>query len=162
MRFIRSPWIATAAVAAALCAGTARAGDVQWSIGIQAPLGNGASIGTVFSNGVFVPVVAAPQVVYAPAPVVVAPVYSPRVVYAPPPPVYVEPAPVYAPLPVYAPRRVVVAPVWVAGRWVWPRHAHAGWDGHRDHGDWDRHRDHDVRHHAPVYAPRAVSVAPRY
>lgn len=150
MRLIRSPWIAAAAVAAVLCAGTARAANVQWSVGIQAPLGNGASIGTVFSNGGFVPVVAPPPVYVTAVPVYAPPVYViPEPIYAP----RVIAAPVYAPEPVYAPRRVVVAPVWVAGRWVVPRHGHGG---------WDRHRDHDVQHYAPVYAPRAVSIAPRY
>ena len=141
----RARWIATVALTAALCAtGAARADHVQWSVGIQAPLGNGASIGTVFGNGGVAPmVVAAP--VYVPAP---------RPVYVPAPPVYVAPAPVYyEPEPVYVPRRVVVAaPVWVAGRWVWPHREH------HHHGDWDR--GHDVERHsalgAPVYVPRAL------
>lgn len=69
-------------------AGAARAGDVQWSIGINFP-----AVGAVVSSAPPV-VYAPPQVVYAPAPVVYAP---PRVVYVPPP-VVVRPVPVvYAP-----------------------------------------------------------------
>ena len=95
---------------AALAAGSAHASDVHWSVGIQAPLGPGVSVGTVISNGhgypVVAPVVAPP--VYVPAPVV----YSPPVVYAP--------APIYAPS--YA---VYGAPMWVGGRWVrYPVHHH--------------------------------------
>ena len=129
---------AVAATASLLGTGAAHAGDVYWSIGINAP-----PVGTVISN--------AP--VYAPAPVIVAP---PPVVYAPPPVVY-APAPVmYQP----APRVVYPAPV-VVGRPV-PVAYGGGWGdrdrdgipnrydrydnryshhhGHR-HGGWDRDRD---------------------
>jgi hypothetical protein len=94
---------------AALAAGSAHASDVHWSVGIQAPIAPGVSVGTVISNrGVFpvmAPVLVAPPPVYVPAPVV----YEP---------------PVYGP-PVYAPRVVYGAPVWVGGRWVrYPVHHH--------------------------------------
>jgi hypothetical protein len=94
---------------AALAAGPAHAGNVHWSVGIQAPIAPGVAVGTVFSNWhgpVLAPIVAPPPVVL-PAPVVVAPPVYAAPVYA---------APVYAP-PVYAPRVVYGAPVWVGGRW---------------------------------------------
>ena len=85
------------AAAIVLSATAAQARDVTWSIGIQAPLHPGVSIGTVISN--------AP--VYRPAPVVYAePVYLPAPVYARPATV------VYMPRPVYAPRQVVYVPEW--------------------------------------------------
>jgi hypothetical protein len=91
------------AATAALAALPARAGDVQWSVGINAPVGYG-SVGTVISNGPVyapAPVYVEPAPVYvAPAPVYVAP--PPRVIYAPPP-VYVRPAPVVYGAPVYVP-----------------------------------------------------------
>ena len=97
------------AAAIVLSATAAQARDVTWSIGIQAPLHPGVSIGTVISN--------AP--VYRPAPVVYAePLYwSAPVVYAEPvylpAPVYARPATVvYMPRPVYAPRQVVYVPEW--------------------------------------------------
>ena len=97
------------AAAIVLSATAAQARDVTWSIGIQAPLHPGVSIGTVISN--------AP--VYRPAPVVYAePLYWPApVVYAEPvylpAPVYARPATVvYMPRPVYAPRQVVYVPEW--------------------------------------------------
>lgn len=94
---------------AALAAGPAHASDVYWSVGIQAPIGPGVSVGTVISNGYGVPVLAPP--VYVPAPVV----YAPPPIYGPP---------VYAP-PVYLPRVVYGPPVWAGGRWVrYPVHHH--------------------------------------
>jgi len=108
----------TLGASAALAAGSAHASDVHWSVGIQAPVGPGVSVGTVISNGhgfpVFAQVVVAPPPAYVPAPVV----YSPPVVLAPPV--------VYAPAPIYAPSRVVYgAPVWAGGRWVrYPVHHH--------------------------------------
>ena len=141
--------IAAAALTTAMFAGAAHAGDVNWSIGIHAPIGPGATIGTVISNRHVAPVVVTPPVVYAPAPVVYTP---PRVVYAPPPRVVV-PAPVVHAPPVYVPRRVVMAPVWLHGRWVYPdahRRHHADRDGWRDdRGRWD-----DDRRGPPVHAPR--------
>ena len=102
---------ATLALAAGLTAASAHARDVTWSIGIQAPLHPGVSVGTVISN--------AP--VYRPAPVFYAePVYLPV-------PVYVHPAQVvYMPQPVYAPQRVVYVPAWKSsghGQRHW-RHKH--------------------------------------
>ena len=97
---------ATLALAAGLAAANAQARDVSWSIGIQAPLQPGVSIGTVISNA---PVYQA-MPYYQPAPVFYA-----EPVYLPAPVVYL-PQPVYAPQRViYAPRRVVHAPVWVRG-----------------------------------------------
>ena len=126
MRFIRFPWIAAAAaLTAEMCAGAAHASDVHWSVGIQAPIGPGVSVGTVISNRHGAPYVVAPApVVYAPAPVVYAPVY------APPPQVVYAPAPVWVPRPVYA-----AAPVWVGGRWIYPRHDQRVpvWHDHHDH-----------------------------
>lgn len=153
---------AVAVVAGTLCAGAAHASHVSWSIGINAPIGPGASIGTVISGGAPASVVVAPApVVYAPAPVVYTPapvVYTPApVVYTPPPVVY-RPAPVVvAPEPVYAPRRVVMAPVWFGGRWIYPEphrrhhHHHRHGDGWRDgRGHWD---DGD-RRGPPVHEPQ--------
>jgi hypothetical protein len=95
---------ATLAMAASLTVASAQARDVNWSIGINAPLQPGVSIGTVISNA---PVYQA-MPVYQAAPVVYA-----EPVYLPAPVVYL-PQPVYAPQRViYAPRRVVYAPAWV-------------------------------------------------
>jgi hypothetical protein len=98
---------------AALAAGPAYAGNVHWSVDIQAPIAPGVSVGTVITDRPYAPVVVAPAPVYLPAP----PVYLPA-----PPPVYV-PAPVVYPRPVYAPR-AVYAPVWANGRWAYPHHHH--------------------------------------
>lgn len=145
--------IAAAALATAMFAGAAHAGDVNWSIGIHAPVGPGATIGTVISNRHMAPVVVTPAVVYAPAPVVYAPppvVYTPppRVVYAPPPQV------VYEPPPVYVPYRAVMAPVWLHGRWVYP-HAHRRHHRHHDRDGWrdDRGQWDDDHRGPPVYQP---------
>jgi len=98
---------------AALAAGPAHASDVHWSVGIQAPIAPGVSVGTVISNQHGFPVVApvvAPPPIYLPAPVLYAP------------PIYA--APIYAP-PIYGQRVVYGAPVWVGGRWVrGPVHRH--------------------------------------
>jgi hypothetical protein len=111
---------ATLALAAGLTAASAQARDVYWSVGINAPIQPGVSVGTVISN--------APG--YLPAPVVYAePVYVPA-------PVYVRPAPVvYLPQPVYVPQRVVYGPVWVPpgyaqARWRHRQHRHEGYRGH--------------------------------
>lgn len=141
--------IAAAALTTAMFAGAAHAGDVNWSVGIHAPIGPGATIGTVISNRHMAPVFVTPPVVYAPAPVVYAP---PPVIYTPPPRVVV-PAPVVHAPPVYVPRRVIMAPVWIHGRWVYPdahrRHHHRRHDGWRDdRGRWD-----DDRRGPPVYEP---------
>lgn len=106
------PWVLAFAGAAA--AGSAQAGGVHWSIGINLP---------------------APPVVYAPPPAVVyAPppvVYEPRPVrYYSPPPVVYEPRPVryYSP-----PPAVYYRPV--REEWCPPR-GH----GHRDHDRWEGRR----------------------
>ena len=126
------------ALAGTLAAGAARAGNVQWSIGIQAPLAPGVAIGTVFSGGPGY----YPQPVYVePAPLV----YAPAPVYVAPPPIYLRPRPI-----VYAPPRAYIAP-----RAVYrsrPGHGHAvpvighGWErgGHGADGGW--HRSHDRGH----------------
>jgi hypothetical protein len=143
-------------------AGTAHAGHVSWSIGIEAPIGPGATIGTVISNHHAAPVPMPAPVMVAPAPVIYAPppvVYRPApVVYAPP--VVYGPAPVvYAAPPVYVPRRVVAAPVWVGGRWVHaePRRHHRHHHHGRDHRDgWRDGRGHwdDDRRGPPVHEPQ--------
>jgi len=112
---------AVATAATLLAAGTARASDVYWSIGISAP-----PIGTVISNGP----------VYAPAPV-----YAPVPVYAPPPVVYSPPPVVYRPAPrvVYPAPVVVSRPVPISYGYYGRGH---GW-GDRDHDGvpnrWDRY-----------------------
>lgn len=129
--------IALVAIGAALCAGAAKAGEVNWSIGISAPIGYGGSIGTVFSNGYPAPVYVAP------APVI----YAPPVVYARPAVVYAPAQVVYAP-PVYMPRRVVVGgPVWVSGRWVSYDRRHRG---HDDRG----YRKRDEHRGPPLHEPQ--------
>ena len=97
------------AAAIVLSATAVQARDVTWSIGIQAPLHPGVTIGTVISN--------APA--YRPAPVFYAePMYRPApVIYTEPvylpAPVYARPAQVvYVSRPVYAPRQVVYVPEW--------------------------------------------------
>ena len=87
-----------------LAAAGAQARDVFWSIGINAPLQPGVSLGTVISNA---PGYQPAPVYYQPAPVVYAePVYMPA-------PVYVRPAPVMVlPQPYYIPRHVHYAPGW--------------------------------------------------
>ena len=99
---------ALAATALVLAAAGAQARDVYWSVGINAPIQPGVSVGTVFSN---------------------APVYQLAPVFYQPAPVYYQPAPVvYLPQPYYAPRRVVYGTGWYA-----PRHGH----GHgSDRGHW--------------------------
>jgi hypothetical protein len=124
---------ATAALVAlgTAAAGSANAGNVQWSVSVNLP-----PVGTVVSNvpvyepePVYYPA-PAPVVVYRPAPPPV--VYRPVPVYAPPPVVY-RPVPVYAPVPV------------VRGGWaVPPRHWDRHWDRHHHHHDRD-HDGHDDR-----------------
>src|SRR5512143_74103 len=122
---------------AALAAGPAHATNVAWSVGIQAPIGPGVSVGTVITNGI---------------PVVAAPVYVPPPVYAPP--VYAQPVyaqPVYA-QPVFVPRVVYGPPVWVGGRWVrhpvhrpYPVAWYPGY-GHGHHGPPARMPGREVRY----------------
>ena len=127
-----------------MVAGQASAG-VSFSVGISAPLGGGARIGTVISSGHPghygrpAPIYQAAPVVYAPAPVVYGPpVYMPPPVYAPAPVVY-APAPVYRPYRVAPRPRAYYPPVVVR---PYPRHGGSpGYHGHRP----DR----------PVYGPVA-------
>ena len=116
----------------ALAAAPAHASNVQWSVGIHAPIAPGVAVGTVFGTGpVVAPVVVPP--VYVPAPVYAAPVYGPPV-YGPP---------VYAPI--YAPRVVYGPPVWVGGRWV----RHPGHYAHAVPAAWHKHGHRGP----PVYRP---------
>lgn len=143
-----SKFLAALAVAGATVSGTAQAGgNVYWSIGIDAPLGGGASVGTVISNApaygpapVYVqpaPLYVPPPVYVQPAPVIYAPpVYvAPRPVYVQPRPVYVQPRPVYVqPRPVYVqPRPIYVRPAPVVYQgWAPPGHAKKQWRQRRD------------------------------
>jgi hypothetical protein len=129
-----SKFLAALAVAGATVSGTAQAGgNVYWSIGIDAPLGGGASVGTVISNAPAygpAPVYVQPAPVYVPPPVYVRPA---PVVYAPP--VYVAPSPVYVqPRPVYVqPRPIYVRPApLVYQGWAPPGHAKKQWRQRRD------------------------------
>lgn len=116
-----------------LAAAGAQARDVYWSVGINAPLQPGVSVGTVISN--------AP--LYRPAPVIYSepayyqePMYYPEPVYVRPAPVFYVPQRVYVPQPVYRPQRVIYQPVWV-------QPGHKKWKyKHRQHRDW-RDDDHD-------------------
>ena len=129
--------VSSAALCAGLCAGSAQAATVSWSVGINAP-----GIGTVISN-----LPAYPVQVYVPAPV-----YAPVPVYVP--------VPVYQPVyrsaydPVYRPEYTAL-PAQVA----YPRYG-AGyrpvpvvyWRGHDKHGreprwDHDNQREHGGHHH---------------
>ncbi len=147
----KSVFAATLLALGSVCAGTAQASDVHWSVGINLP-----QVGTVISNA---PVYRAPAPVYVePAPVYwePAPVYwepAPVVVYRPaPPPVVYRPAPVYAPGYYYGPSVV-------RANWVGPRHGgwhDARWHHDRDDRDDDRrddHRDRDDRHHGDRSGP---------
>ncbi len=131
--------IAVAGAACMLTAGAARASDVYWSIGINAP-----PIGTVISNG---------------------PAYygaSPGVVYAAPPTVYLAPRPLYRPAP------VVIRP-WGFRQpgYEWDHDRGRGWDRHHDgrwrggyrregdrgHGDWHEGGRGDGRGDGRGWAP---------
>ncbi len=136
--------LAALALASTLVTGAAMArSNVYWSIGINAPLDYGVSLGTVISN--------------APA----YPVYQPAPVYYSAPPVYVRPAPVYyyaAPRPVYLERPVIYQPMYVPVRHEkhWksqPRHRRDGWrDRDRDDDD-DGYRYRERRGYGPVSYP---------
>ena len=126
--------IAVLALVGSLAAAGAQAREVYWSVGIQAPLHSGVTLGTVFSNApvyraspvyyeepVYMPapIVYLPPRVYEPAPIVYLPprVYEPEAAY----PAYWQP-PMYQQRPTYAPRRVVYAPARVP-----PGHAKRHW-----------------------------------
>ncbi len=128
------------AAALVLAAAGAQARDVYWSVGINAPLQPGVSIGTVISNA---PAYRPAPVYYAPAPVYypAAPVLYAEEVYYRPAPVLLRPAPiVYLPQPHYAPRRVVYANGWA------PSHRGHG----RDHGRGHWRDDDDHSRGEPV------------
>lgn len=114
---IKTAFLALITTAATLGAGSAHAGGVAWSIGINTPI-----VGTVISN--------APVYARGYAPVYAAePVYESAPVYAPVPVYRAEPRTDYYPAPIY----YRPAPV------VYPRY-YPGWR----HGEWrDRDRDHD-------------------
>lgn len=115
--------IATLALAGSLASAGAQARDnIYWSIGIQAPLQAGVSLGTVFSNA---PVYQAAPVIYA------EPVYQPAPVWVQPAPVMYAPSPRYVSLPVYAPQRIVYEP-------------RGPWRGHGRH--YRRHHDEHERY----------------
>ncbi len=136
--------IAVATASFALASGAAHAGNVYWSIGINAP-----PIGTVISNA---PVYSEPAPVVYPAPV-----------YLPPPVVY-RPAPVVvAPSPVYYGAAPVVYGGWERAGY-YPREWHR-WNYEQrqrweERQRWERHHDrhdeygerHDDRRWAPVPA----------
>lgn len=121
--------VTTLAVAGTLAAGAARASDVYWSIGLNAPIHPGVTLGTVISNG--------PGYYggygggyYRPAPI-----------YYAPAPVYYGPPAYYA----YEPRD------------HYRRHDHRRYDRrYRDRdrdgipNRWDRHPNYPDR---PVYGP---------
>ncbi|MEO8153781.1 MAG: hypothetical protein ABI605_11980 [Rhizobacter sp.] len=122
--FNRKSAIATALLAlGTVCAGTAHAANVQWSIGINLPV-----VGTVISSE---PMYQEPRPYYAPAPVYVEP--APVVVYRP------EPRVVYRPDPYYAPR--FQGPQVIRSGWAVPPR---GW--HHDHDRYDE-RGHDRYDH---------------
>ena len=134
---MKKQWmVALVAAAGGLSAGTAHAGNVFWSIGIQAP-----PVTSVISNGpVYQPYYQAPQVYYQPAPVY----YQPPPVYYQPAPVYYQPQPVYiAPPVVYRPAPVVVysPPVSYA-----PQVVYGGWGGGHHHGNWGRRDEYGSPH----------------
>jgi hypothetical protein len=104
--------MAFASAALLLSTGAARAGNVYWSIGV-----NALPIGGVISNA---PVYSAPPPVYYPPAV-----YAPPVVYAPAPRVVYRPARVY-----YRP-----VPVVIGGHY----HGGHGHGDHRGRGHHDRH-----------------------
>jgi hypothetical protein len=105
-----------------LAAAGAQARDVFWSVGINAPIHPGVSIGSVISNA---PVYHAGPAYYPPMPLA-----YPAPVYYQPVPILVRPVPlVYLPQPYYAPRRVVYATGWAPSH-----HGHGHARGH-----WRKH-----------------------
>ena len=128
--FNRKSSIAAALLAlGTVCAGTAHASNVQWSIGINLP-----PVATVIASE---PVYYQAQpTYYEPAPVYVQP--APVVVYRPAPRV------VYRPEPVYAPR--YYGPGVVRAGWAVPGRGYGYGHGRdHDHGRYDDRRDHDGR-----------------
>lgn len=131
MKKLRTVVLSTLALAGTLAAGAARASDVYWSIGLNAPIHHsGVSIGTVISNG----------------PGYHGGYYRPAPIYYSAPPVYYAPAPVYYSAPRY---------VYRDGRYDRRDHRRDGRryrdrdrDGIPDR--WDRHPRYPDR---PVYGP---------
>ena len=130
----------TAAVLALVAAG-AQARDIYWSIGINAPIQPGVTVGTVISNA---PAYRPAPVYYEPAPAYyepapnyypAAPVFYAEPIYYRPAQVFERPARVVVlPQPYYAPRQVVYAQEWAPS-----------YRGHKHgpkHGEW---RDHGAR-----------------
>lgn len=142
---MKTKLVFTAAVLAMAAAG-AQARDIYWSIGINAPIQPGVTVGTVISNA---PAYRPAPVYYEPAPAYYEPApayYEPARIYYPAAPVfyaepiYYRPAQVFErparvvvlPQPYYAPRQVVYAQGWAPsyrGRKHGPKHGE--W---RDHG----------------------------
>ena len=144
--------LALAAAACVLTVVPVRAGNLSWSIGIDAPLEYG-SVGTVISNRPVNRVVYPPLYLptYPPMyPPMYPPIYQvPPVIYEPPPTYYRPPPVVYRPMPRYGygPAPVVVTrpvPI-VYGGWV-PPGPRKHWDSDRD-GIPDRYDRHDNRKH---------------
>lgn len=132
---IRTTLLATLALTGTLAAASARASDVYWSIGLNAPIHPGVSIGTVISNG--------PGYGYGGG------YYRPAPIY------YSAPAPVYYGAPAYGYYDYAPAPVYYSA----PRHRQGYRDGGRRYRDrdrdgipdrWDRHPRYPDR---PVYGP---------
>lgn len=133
---LRTVLLSSLALAGTLAAGAARASDVYWSIGLNAPIHPGVSIGTVISNS---------------------PGYGGGY-YRPAPIYYSAPAPVYYAAPAYG--YYAPAPTYYAA----PRHAYRHDHRHRGHDRyrgrdrdrdgipdrWDRHPRYPDR---PVYGP---------
>jgi hypothetical protein len=126
MNKFKNAFAAALVAVGALCAGSAQASDVRWSVGVHLPLP--------------VPVVVAPA--YYPPPV-----YAPRHVHAYPAPRMYYPAPVRYDPPSYHHGRVVHGGRWDRDRWDGRHGSHGGnHQGHRGHDrdhDRDDHRGHD-------------------
>lgn len=140
--FNRKSAFAALVALGALTAGSAHAGNVQWSVSVNLP-----PVGTVVSN---VPVYHAPAPVY----------HAPAPVYHVPAPVYHAPAPVvvYRPVPVAAP--VYGAPHWKQHHRHHRHHHQHGRGDRRDyhdrdgrHGGYDRHDEYGDRYGEGRFVP---------
>ena len=145
---IKSAFLALITTAATLGAGSAHAGGVSWSIGINTPV-----VGTVISNAPGYArgyrTVYAQEPVYESVPVYAQePVYESVPVYAPAPIYRAVPRVTYYPAPIYyrqAPTYDNYRPAPVAYPRYYPGWRHGGWRGHdRDH---DREHDRGDDHH---------------
>jgi hypothetical protein len=122
--------LASLAIAGALSTGLAQArSDINWSIGISAPIDHGLTLGTVISNG--------PRYQSAPS------YYAPAPIYYQPSPIYYQPSPIY-----YNTRPVYVQPrqIYVAPRWHPRAHAREHWRHGRHDRRYDRGHDRHDRH----------------